>query len=136
MNFERGNFRINSEHNISKTFTFGENLYLAYTKQRVELNNGNRTNQVNVVRNLPYLPVYDPTTLGGFRNAENSVDGSDPTNPVEDAILLNNNTIQGMKLLGTAYAQVNFTSWLNFRSTFGVDYTTSFRHQFNTYLQR
>ncbi len=130
VNFERGNFRINSEHVISKVFTFGENVFLSYAKQRLEVSSGNRTNLVNVIRNLPYLPVYDPTTLGGFRNSENSFDGSDPTNPVEDALLINNATRQSMKLFGTAFAQVNFTSWLNFRSTFGLDYSTNFQHAF------
>ncbi len=33
LNYERGNFRINSEHTISKMFTFGENLYVAFGNQ-------------------------------------------------------------------------------------------------------
>jgi len=130
VNFERGNFRINSEHNISKIFSFGENVYASFSKQRFDNTGGNRTRLVNVIRGLPYLPVYDPTTLGGFRNAENSVDGADPTNPVEDAIMLGNATRQTLKLFGTVYGQVNFTPWLNFRSTFGIDYTNQFQHQF------
>ena len=131
VNYERGNLRLNSEHRISKVFTFGENLYLAYSDQRYDNTGGNRTRLVNTIRNLPYLPVYDPSTNGGFRNAENSVDGADPTNPVEDATLLGNARRKTLKALGTAYAQVNFTPWLNFRSTFGVDYTNNAQHQFS-----
>lgn len=130
VNYQRGNFRINSEHNISKVFTVGENLLLSYSKQRYDNTSGNRTRLANVVRALPYLPVYDPTTQGGFRNAENSVDGADPTNPVEDALLLGDAHRQTFKLLGTAYAQVNFTPWLNFRSTFGADYVSEYQHVF------
>ncbi|MBE7174349.1 MAG: TonB-dependent receptor [Williamsia sp.] len=131
VNYERGNLRLNSEHRISKVFTFGENLYLAFSDQRYDNTGGNRTRLVNVIRNLPYLPVYDPTTNGGFRNAENSVDGADPTNPVEDALLLGNAHRKTLKTLGTAYIQVNFTPWLNFRSVFGVDYTNTAQHQFS-----
>jgi TonB-linked SusC/RagA family outer membrane protein len=131
VNYQRGNFRINSEHNISKVFTVGENVLLSYSKQRYDNTSGNRTRLANIVRALPYLPVYDPTTQGGFRNAENSVDGADPTNPVEDALLLGDAHRQTFKLLGTTYAQVNFTPWLNFRSTFGADYVTEYQHVFS-----
>ena len=128
--YERGNFRVNSEHKISKLFTFGENLYTAYSKQRYDNTTGNRTRLINVIRQLPYLPVYDPTTLGGFRDAENSVDGADPTNPVADALLLGDAYRKTLKILGTAYVDVNFTPWLKFRSTFGVDHVNLFQHEY------
>lgn len=130
VNYERGNFRVNSEHNISKAFTVGENLLLAFSNQRYDNTQGNRTRLANVIRAIPYLPVYDPTTQGGFRNAENSVDGADPTNPVEDALLLGDAHRKTFKLLGTIYAQVNLTPWLNFRSTFGADYAGQYQHEF------
>jgi TonB-linked SusC/RagA family outer membrane protein len=131
VNYQRGNFRINSEHNLSKIFTLGQNLLLSYSKQRYDNTQGNRTRIANIIRAIPYLPVYDPTTQGGYRNAENSVDGADPTNPVEDALLLGDAHRQVFKLLGTVYTQVNFTPWLNFRSTFGTDYVTNFQHEFS-----
>lgn len=130
LNYERGNFRINSDHNISKVFSFGENMFVSYSDQYYDNTGGNRTRLVNVVRSLPYLPVTDPTTIGGYRGAENSFDGSDPTNPIEDATLLGEAKRKTLKLLGTAYAQVNITPWLNFRSTFGVDYANLQDEQF------
>lgn len=130
VNYERGNFRLNSDHAISKIFTFGENLFISYSNQRYDNTSGNRTRLVNVVRSLPYLPVYDPTSVGGYRGAENSIDASDPTNPVEDAELLGNARNKTLKLLGTTFIEVNFTPWLRFRSTFGVDYVNLFQHQF------
>jgi TonB-dependent starch-binding outer membrane protein SusC len=128
--YERGNFRINSEHRISKLFSFGQNLVVSYSKNRYDNTTGNRTRLVNVIRALPYIPVYDPTTNGGFRDAENSVDGADPTNPVMDALLLGDAHRRTMKVLGTAYVDVNFTNWLKFRSTFGVDHINLSQHQF------
>src|SRR5579872_2598388 len=71
--YKRFNFRINSEHNISKVFTFGENLYLASGDQAYDANEtGSRSNLINVIRIMPHMPVYDPTTSDGFRGV-NSV---------------------------------------------------------------
>ena len=35
------------------------------------------------------------------------------------------------KVLGTVYAEVNFTKWLKFRSTFGVDYANTLDYRFS-----
>jgi len=129
--YERYNFRINSDYIISKVFTFGENLYFAYGNQSYDNNEtGSRSNLVNVIRMMPHMPVYDPTTLGGFRGVDATLDGGDPTNPVEDATLKNPGTRKGVSLLGTAYIDINFTSWLKFRSTFGAGYGNSLDYRF------
>ena len=131
--YERGNFRINSDHNVSKVFSFGQNLYIAYGNQHYDNvsipNTSNRTNLTNVIRMMPYLPVRNPTTIGGFEGPISSYDGADPTNPVEST-LLGYNTIKTLKLLGTAYLDINFTSWLKFRSTFGVDYANAYQQNY------
>lgn len=130
LTYERGNYRINSEHNVGKVFTFGENLYVSYGNQHFEGTGGNRSPLTNVVRMQPYLPVRDPTNKqGGFKGPQNSYDGADPTNPVEQA-LIGFNTLKTLKTLGTAFAEINFTPWLKFRSTFGVDYTNAFQQQY------
>ena len=132
VNYKRYNFRINSDHQISKRFTFGQNLYVAYGDQGYDNNEqGARTNLVNVIRELPYMPVYDPTTNGGFRGANNSFDGADPTNPVEDAKLKNPGNRRTVKLLGTAYLDVALTNWLKFRSVFGIDHASVQDYRFS-----
>jgi len=129
LSYERGNFRINSEHMLGKVFTFGENLYTAYGTQHYDNTQGNRTRLTNVVRMQPYIPVYDPTTKGGFQGPQNSFDGADPQNPVE-AALIGFATNKTLKVLGSAYLDVNLTSWLKFRSTFGMDYSNSYIQQY------
>jgi len=129
LNYERGNFRINSEHIISKRFTFGENLFLAFGNQGFEGTGGNRSPLTNVVRMQPYLPVRNPFSPGGFQGPNTTFDGSDPTNPVE-AALIGYNTIKTLKILGTAYLEANLTSWLKFRSTFGTDYSNAYQQQY------
>ena len=129
--YRRYNFRINSEHNISKAFTFGENLYIAYGDQDYDNNaTGSRTNLLNVIRMMPYMPVYDPTTSDGFRGVNSVLDGGDPTNPVEDAVVKNAGNRTAVKVLGTAYIDINFTKWLHFRSTFGMDYSNGLDYRF------
>src|SRR6186713_915431 len=129
--FRRYNFRINSDHVISKVFTFGENLYVASGDQGFDANEtGSRTNLVNVVRIMPHMPVYDPTSNGGYRGVDATKDGGDPTNPLEDAELKNPATRTMVKVLGTAFLELNFTKWLKFRSTFGVDYADGLTYRF------
>ena len=130
--YRRYNFRINSEHKISNIFTFGENLYTAYSDQAYDNNEtGTRSNLVNVIKMMPYMPVYDPTTGGGYRGVNSVLDGGDPTNPIEDAKLKNPGNRTGLKILGTAYVEVNFTKWLKFRSTFGIDYSNGLDYRFS-----
>lgn len=65
--YRRFNFRLNSDHIISKLFTFGENLYAASGDQDYDNNEtGSRTNLVNVIRMMPHMPVFDPTSLVGI----------------------------------------------------------------------
>ena len=132
VNYRRYNFRINSDHNISKVFTFGENLYVAYGDQAYDNNEtGSRSNLVNVIRMMPHIPVYDPTSNGGFRGVDATKDGGDPTNPIEDATLKNPGSRKTAKVFGTAYLDVNLTNWLKFRSTFGVDYANGLDYRFS-----
>lgn len=130
--YRRYNFRINSEHRISKVFTFGENLYAAYGNQAYDNNEtGTRSNLVNVIKMMPYMPVYDPTTSDGFRGVNSVLDGGDPTNPIEDATVKNPGNRMTTKIFGTAYVEVNFTKWLKFRSTFGIDYANGLDYRFS-----
>lgn len=130
--YKRYNFRINSEHIISKVFTFGENLYVGYGNRSYDNNEtGSRTNLVNVIRMMPHMPVYDPTSMGGYRGVDATKDGGDPTNPIEDSELKNPGSKKTAKVLGTAYLDINFTKWLKFRSTFGVDYANTLDYRFS-----
>lgn len=130
--YRRYNFRLNSDHIISKVFTFGENLYVASGEQDYDNNEtGSRTNLVNVIRMMPHIPVYDPTSNGGFRGVNSVLDGGDPTNPVEDATLKNPGSRKTAKILGTAFLDISFTKWLKFKSTFGIDYANTLDYRFS-----
>ncbi len=129
--YRRYNFRINSDHVISKVFTFGETLYAASGDQAYDNNEtGARSNLVNVIRMMPHIPVYDPTSNGGFRGVDATKDGGDPTNPVEDASLKNPGHRTTAKILGTAFLELSLTKWLKFKSTFGIDYANGLDYRF------
>jgi TonB-linked SusC/RagA family outer membrane protein len=128
-NFSRKNFRMNSDHNLNKFITIGETFNVAETRQRFGIPPGNRTPLTNVIRMQPYLPIYDPYNLGGYYGPQSSFDGSDPVNPIEQA-LINENRNFGMGIHGNAYLTVKFTPWLKFNSTYGIDYGTNRQEQY------
>jgi TonB-dependent starch-binding outer membrane protein SusC len=130
--FKRYNLRLSSEHNISKVFTFGQTLIVSNSIQRGDANTGGtRGNLINVIRMMPYMPVYDPTSKGGYRGVSSPLDGGDPTNPIEDAELKNPQTNSNVKLLGNAFLEINILKSLKFKSSFGIDYANGrfFRFQ-------
>ena len=114
---------INSDHIISKVFTFGQTLIATNSIQNGDANSGGtRSNLVNVIRMMPYMPVKDPTSNGGYRGVNSVLDGGDPTNPIEDAELKNPQENTTVKILGNAFLEINILKGLQFRSTFGIDY--------------
>jgi TonB-dependent starch-binding outer membrane protein SusC len=129
--YRRYNFRLNSDHKISKLFTFSENLYIASGDQAYDNNEtGSRSNLVNVIRMMPHIPVFDPTSNGGYRGVDATKDGGDPTNPVEDAALKNPGNRTTVKILGTASLEINLIEWLKFKSTFGIDHANGLNYRF------
>ncbi|WP_162051784.1 SusC/RagA family TonB-linked outer membrane protein [Pontibacter pamirensis] len=117
--FERYNLRLNSTHSLGKIFTVGQNLMGSYGDQQYD-NAGNRSKLVNAIRSQPYIPVYDPTKLGGFREAD-ALDSSDPTNPIREAVM-DEYENRNVKILGNIFIEAKLTDWLRFRSTGGLDY--------------
>lgn len=129
LDFNRKNFRMNSDHKIRSFLSFGETFNASVSHQRYDIPPGNRTALTNVIRMLPYIPVYNPNNAGGFQGPINSFDGSDPTNPVE-AALINENYNNGFNLRGNVFMTLKFTDWLKFTSTYGLDYGTNLNEQY------
>lgn len=127
--YERVSFRVNSDHTL-KRFTFGQTLSLSYDNKLNENNSSGRTQIQHMIRQLPYIPVKDPTKIGGYRSADNGNDGADPENPVRVA-LQDQNKIQGLRLMGTAYAQLNLFKGFDYRFTAGVDMMNNDRRIFS-----
>ncbi|HTF18834.1 MAG TPA: TonB-dependent receptor [Chryseolinea sp.] len=122
-NFKRYNYRLNTEVKLSKHVTFGQTLTIASSNRRNEQESGGRTILQHVIHQVPYIPVHDPTKLGGYRAPDNS-DGSDPENPVR-ILLMDKNQTNELKVFGTAFVNVSILPSLTYKFTLGGDFTYS-----------
>ena len=117
--FERYSFRANSDFKIGERVKIGQSLMVAHTSSNVEPFSGGRSQIEHIIKSVPYIPIYDPTRVGGFR-ATDQVDGSDPENPVLNA-KLRSDVNADMKLLGNVYAEVSIIDGLKYRFQLGLD---------------
>lgn len=117
--FERVSFRANTDFKISNRISAGQTFTLSYSDRNVEPFSGGRSQLEHIVKMVPYIPVRDASRLGGFR-APDRVDGSDPENPVMNAELRTNRQ-QDLKILGTAYVDVDIYEGLKYKFLVGLD---------------
>ena len=120
--YDRYSYRVNTEANLNKFITIGENLKASYSETSNEKSAGGRTLIKHMVNQVPYIPVYDPTLPGGYRSA-NASDGSDPENPVRIS-LMDVNKRYMINIMGNAFVEFKPVIWLKFRSSIGVEYTS------------
>jgi TonB-linked SusC/RagA family outer membrane protein len=121
--FERYNFRVNSDSKVNKWLTIGQTLLVAYSLQKREQSAGGRTQVQNLLRMTPYIPLYNPTNLGGY-GGTTGADGSDPQNPVR-AALQDLNQLTNVRILGSVFLEAEITKWLKYRVNVGGDFNTS-----------
>lgn len=117
--YERGTFRINSDHQATKFVSIGQTLTAGYDNRRLEPG-GARSTILNAIRMLPYWPTTDPTKVGGF-SAPTAADGADPENPLRP-LTIDINRTKTLSMLGTLYADVRLTSFLKYRISYGLNY--------------
>ncbi|HEY0743684.1 MAG TPA: TonB-dependent receptor [Chryseosolibacter sp.] len=118
--YKRGDARFNSDHNVSKRVTVGQNFYVAFDERKIEQQAGGRTQLQHIIRSSPYFPVYNPDNYGGFFGAQ-GIDGSDPENPLRIAMQDQQNQ-QRLKFLGNAYVDVKIFDFLSYKFQGGLDY--------------
>ncbi len=118
--YQRFNFRFNSDFNINKIFTVGQNLTVAFEDKLNENNGGGRSQLKHIIHNVPYIPVKDPTLIGGYRGPSGD-DGSDPQNPVRLALqdIGRNNSV---KMLGNGFIEAKILNGLKYRFTAGINF--------------
>ena len=121
--YERGNLRLNSEHDISKFLTIGQTLTISTASKLDEGVGGGRSALANALKSIPYTPVYNPTEVGGYFGSTNA-DGSDPVNPLIPALLIRSKNYNN-RIMGTAYLEAKFTNFLKYKFTAGLDMGTN-----------
>ena len=115
--FQNISARMNSSYNINKYVTVGENFTVTYTSQ-VDV-----APMENALKMSPIVPVYeeDGKTFSGPVGSM-----SDRQNPLREAYHNKDNSLDYWRLFGNAYVDVKPFEGFTFRSSFGIDYYSSF----------
>lgn len=120
--FRRYSLRVNSDYNlINNRLSIGENISLTNSK----INNQNHSHSFLTMP--PIVPVY--TIDGGWGGTAYDLGMDDYNNPVRMLTLGKDNNTNVSKILGSIYADLTLLDNLNFKSQFGIDYTSGYyRH--------
>lgn len=130
-NYERYNFRINSEHNLYKDkITLGENLTFTYTN-RNGIAVGNQYNNTlrSAFNTSPLVPMYD--SLGNFWDNSNATWFNGEANPYAQMVYNNQSERNEQKLIGNLYLQIEPIKGLKFRTSLGIDYGANESHSYS-----
>ena len=130
-NYERYNFRINSEHKLLKDMLkVGEQVSFVYTKS-TGIGVGNQYN--NTLRSAfgtsPLAPVYATEGNSYYGSPYNATDNSDwyqyDGNPYGSMMTNTNNLSKNATFNGNVYAELTPFKGLKLRTVFGAVYSTS-----------
>jgi TonB-linked SusC/RagA family outer membrane protein len=136
-NYERYNFRFNSEHKLYKdVVTLGENLSFAYIdKNGIGVGNQYNNSLRSAFQTTPLLPMYDAN--GNYydttKNTEPWLAGA--ANPYAVMAYNNQNEGNNQKLLGNVYLQIEPIKNLTFKTTLGLDYYAGEGHSYSPVYQ-
>jgi len=136
-NYERYNFRFNSEHKLYKdVVTFGENLSFAYiNKNGIGVGNQYNNSLRSAFQVTPLLPMYDAN--GNYFDTSNSKEPwlGGVANPYASMVYNNQKESNNQKLLGNVYLQIEPIKNLTFKTTLGLDYYAGEGHSYSPIYQ-
>ena len=120
--FENISARINTSYNINKMLKVGENFTLTWSKQV------DSAPMENALKMSPIVPVYeiDGETFGGPVGSM-----PDRQNPLREMYMNKDNHLDYWRLFGNAYVELIPIKNLTLRSSFGIDFYTSFIQSMN-----
>lgn len=130
-NYERYNFRMNSEHKVYKDIvTLGQHLNFAYTESN-GINDGNQYN--NSLRSAfnvsPILPMFDDEG-NYYDNSATSNWNNTEANPYAQMVYNNQRRNDNQRLIGDIYLSVQIIKNLKFRTSLGIDYNAYGGHSY------
>ncbi|MEO6314314.1 MAG: TonB-dependent receptor [Chitinophagaceae bacterium] len=116
--FKRYTARVNTSFKPVNFLRIGENLQVSYEDRLGGSNRGEGDAWASAFRMVPYVPVYDIKGGFGGNGVGESGNGS---NPIANLVRQKDNTDKAYKIFGNVFAEIPFTSYLNLRSSFGID---------------
>ncbi len=131
-NYERYNFRFNSEHKLYKdVLTFGQNLGFAYiNKNGIGVGNQYNNSLRSAYQVSPLLPMYDANGNYYDSSPNNEPWLAGQANPYALMVYNNQNESNNQKLLGNVYLQIEPIKNLTFKTTLGLDYYAGEGHSY------
>lgn len=120
--FENISARMNTSYNINKIVKVGENFTVTWSRYV------DSAPMENALKMAPIVPVYeiDGETFGGPVGSM-----SDRQNPLREMYQNKDNHLDYWRLFGNAYVELKPIEGLVLRSSFGIDYYTSFIQSMN-----
>jgi len=121
--FDRYSLRANSDFKVGDRFTFGESLTVAYSERKGSAGNQEEGGPINQAHRIqPIVPVRD--VEGNFAGTAGGGLGNG-SNPVAALYRDRNDIARTIRALGNFYGIVHFSDDLNFKSSFGFDYSST-----------
>lgn len=126
--YKRFQTRVNTVFNVKKGVRVGESFNIAYQTTRGGFGNPNEGSALINTYGMPQLvPVYD--IQGNFASPANF--NSNVGNPVGQQTRSKNYPGHGMRIVGSVFGEVDLTSFLTFKSSFGIDYGSGPSQSYN-----
>jgi TonB-linked SusC/RagA family outer membrane protein len=121
--FERFSLRSNADAKIGDWLQIGESLGATYSDRVLGFTNNDEGNPISqLYRMQPIVPVYD--IKGNFAGTQAKGTGNG-ANPLANLVRNKDDYQRDLRILGTAYAQVNFLKNFSFKTLIGADYISS-----------
>ena len=124
-NYDRYNFRINSEHKLyDDRLTVGEHVSFVWKEQR-GMNTGNiwNNNLRGAFITSPLIPVYDEN--GDFYNSANSEWNVNDGNPYGSMMVGRYNRTKNASIDANIYAELELIKGLRLKTVYGISYGAS-----------
>lgn len=124
-NYERFNYRINSEHNLyNDIIRLGEHLTFTYLNSNgIGVGNQYNNSLRGAFNTSPLVPMYDEE--GNFYDNTNSSWNTGEANPYATMYYSNQNDRNSQRLFGDVYLVVEPFKGLRFRTSLGLDYNVN-----------
>lgn len=123
--YERYSARVNSRYDFGKYVTVGENLMVAYWKNRGADVAGDRGIPFLAISQHPALPVRG---LDGSWARPLELIASDVSNPVQIINNTKDNDFASWRILGNAYLELKPVAGLSLKSNIGIEHSQYLNH--------
>jgi TonB-linked SusC/RagA family outer membrane protein len=123
--FNRYSLRANSDFTVTKWLKIGQTIGATLSDRLGYINTGTSNAGSPVayaIRQHPLIPVYD--IQGNFAGTKAAGTGNGQ-NPVANLYRAKDNLSRQMRIMGSVYAQIDFTPHLWFKSLIGIDYNVT-----------